>query len=211
MPALPSISETQWRSQRTLGRIVLTVVACGILAFGLIWSGRRTSPPVEVLRSELCSRDGRLYRVGQETVPFTGAMIERYESGSLKSRSIMSDGLLHGVSEGWQANGQLQVREHFKQGKSHGLRTRWHENGAKMSEVMVVEGQLQGTFRRWFDDGKLAEQMDLKEGKPDGWARSFYPSGFLKAQARLKDGELAEQKFWNDGERNNVSVAGITN
>lgn len=211
MPALPSIFETQWRSKRTLGRVVLMVVAGSVLALGLIWSGWRTGPPVEVLRSELRSREGRLYRVGQETVPFTGAMIERYDSGSLKSRSMISQGLLHGVSEGWQANGRLQVREHFKQGTSHGMRTRWHENGAKMSEVMVVEGQLQGTFRRWFDDGKLAEQMDLKEGKPDGWARSFYPSGFLKAQARLKEGELAEQKFWNDGERNSGAATGITN
>jgi len=178
------------------------VAGGGILLLG--WRAavhRWAAPAREVLGSELTLREGRLHRIGETSVPFTGVMVERYPSQSLKSRSMISRGVLHGISEGWHTNGQVQVREHFKNGVSHGLRTKWHENGVKMSEGTVVEGQFEGPFCRWHDNGVLAEEIRLEHGAPEGWSRSYYPSAFLKAQARFKGGEMTEQKFWKDGER----------
>src|SRR5687767_14553517 len=93
----------------------------------------------EVLRRDLIFQAGRLHRPG-ETVAFGGFMTERYESGALKSRSAVAQGVLHGVSEGWYTNGVLQVREHFDHGVSHGLREKWHENGQRLSEAGIVNG-----------------------------------------------------------------------
>jgi antitoxin component YwqK of YwqJK toxin-antitoxin module len=172
---------------------------------------KQNLPALEVPSSNLVLLDGRLYRKSETNVPFTGLMVEKYSPQSLKSRSMISNGVLQGLSEGWHTNGQLQVRESFQKGVSHGLRTKWHENGAKLSEGMVVEGKLQGPFRRWHENGQLAEEMNLKEGAPDGLTRSYYPSGFVKAQARLKGGEVSEQKFWKDGELNEAPVLGAKN
>jgi len=191
--------------------VVMGVLAGGLLALLALLFWWRAAPAPEVLRAELRPQAGRLYRAGREQVAFTGWMIERYESGVLKSRSRIVEGLLEGVSEGWHPNGQMQVREHFQAGVSHGLRTKWHENGVKQSEGTVVEGKLQGVFRRWHENGKLAEEMELNGDTPEGLARSFYPSGFLKAQARLKEGQVTEQKFWKDGERHAGSAAEATN
>ena len=173
------------------------------------FSLRRTAP-----RRRRCARncaaEGRLYRAGEEKVPFTGWMIEQYESGLLKSRSGIVEGLLQGVSEGWHTNGQMQVREHFKRGV-----LRAADQVARQRRQAVRGdgggGQTPGHFRRWHENGKLAEEMELKRDTPDGLARSFYPSGFLKAQARVKEGQRTEHKSWKDGGRHAASAAEAAN
>ena len=173
-------------------------LAAGLVCFHLL---RPRSPSAlrEADRDDLVLGDGRLYRKG-ESAPFTGALVERYPSGILKSRSLLLGGLLDGISEGWHTNGQIQVREYFKRGVSHGLRTKWYEQGALMSETMIRDGEHHGTFRRWHENGQLAETVEMKQGHPDGISSAYYPSGFLKARAHLNNGKVIEQKFWNDGE-----------
>lgn len=151
-------------------------------------------------------RDGVWYRTGQAT-PFSGVIVDHYESGARKWRCEVVQGLVHGVTEGWFTNGQLQVTEHFSAGVSSGLRTKWHPNGRKLSEVMIVHGKLEGTFRRWTEDGKLSEEIEMRNGTPDGLSRAFYPSGYLKAQARLRNGKVLEQNSWEDGQQMTASVA----
>src|SRR3954464_15506024 len=79
---------------------------------------RKAVEVLEVPRGGLELREGRFYQTGQ-TNPFTGLSYESYADGSLLSRSVISNGLLNGVSESWYTNGQRQVREHFKDGISH--------------------------------------------------------------------------------------------
>jgi antitoxin component YwqK of YwqJK toxin-antitoxin module len=197
--AAPLVSALRGRGFSLL-RVMLVCVLGGALA-GLLWLSLRARKPTleEVPRERLTLREGR-WCVGENHTPFTGFLVERYESGLVKSRSSVREGLLEGWSEGWYTNGQKQVTECFHAGVSHGLRTKWHANGRKLSAVLIVEGRLDGTFRRWNEDGTLAEEIAMKAGQPDGISRAYYPSGFLKAEARLRDGKLLEQKHWKEGE-----------
>jgi antitoxin component YwqK of YwqJK toxin-antitoxin module len=160
------------------------------------------STDVALARTNLVLMDGRLWVSGQKN-PFTGLMIEYAANGSLRSRSAISNGLPHGLSEGWHTNGQLQVSEHFREGVSQGLRTKWYASGAKQSEANIAEGKLNGTFRRWHENGALAEQVELVDGQPAGISLSYFPSGSLKARVVLKSGRPVEREFWKDGERRN--------
>lgn len=155
--------------------------------------------PVAISRTNLVLVAGRLCMVGQ-TNAFAGIMIEHPAGGSLRSRSSVTNGLLHGISEGWHTNGQLQVTENFKEGVSHGLRTKWYSNGVKLSEGRIVDGKFHGTFRRWSESGALAEQIEFVDGQPDGLALAYFESGFLKTRADMKDGKVIEQASWKDGE-----------
>jgi len=96
-------------------RLILAALALAIL--GAVWPKRaprhESEGPREVLRSELILRAGHLCRAGDSNA-FSGLMIERYSDGALRSRSMICEGLLHGVSEGWFTNRQLQVTEYFK-------------------------------------------------------------------------------------------------
>jgi antitoxin component YwqK of YwqJK toxin-antitoxin module len=172
-----------------------------LVALALWLRTPRTAPaagPVEVPRAALEVRNGRIYRPG-ETAPFTGVMVEFYPDGARLSRSVVVEGHLHGLSEGWHPDGQLQVREHFVHGLSHGERVKWHANGATQSLAVIVEGQLHGPFRRWHENGALAEELTMNRSQPDGLARAFYPSGHLKSRVRLENGRVVEQQFWPEG------------
>ncbi|MCI0535297.1 MAG: toxin-antitoxin system YwqK family antitoxin [Verrucomicrobiales bacterium] len=189
---------------------LVTGILAGIAFVGLLaivgpQPAHRPVRPVEVPRSDLALRDGRLYRTGGSNA-FTGLMIEHAADGSLRSRSSVSNGLLHGISEGWHTNGQLQVTEHFKAGVSHGLRTKWHPNGVKLSEGTIVDGKFHGTFRRWYDTGSFAEQLEFPNGKPEGISFAYFATGFLKAKATLRNGVILEHQTWKDGEVWGASV-----
>ena len=185
--------------------ISATIVA--VLVLGAIVLSRRT-PPKPALREvparELTLRDGRSYWK-DESVPFTGIIKEAYPEGKPKSRSVLSNGLMHGVSEGWYTNGVLQVREHFVEGVSHGLREKFFTDGLKMSETTIKEGKIEGTFKRWHENGRIREEVEMRGGNPNGTSVAYYPSGSLKARARLEDGKVIEQKFWKDGEADEVA------
>lgn len=189
-----------------IGLCIAVLAAIAIFSF----LQRKKPAPValpERFSSELALRDGRLY-VTNQTVPFTGLLVEHYADGALKSRSTVMDGRLNGVSEGWHTNGQMQVREFFTNGVSHGFREKWYPNGGKLSEGEIISGKHEGIFRRWHENGKLAEEVSMRNGEPEGLSSSFYPSGYLKTQVTMRDGKAVEQKSWKDGD---VLLAGTTN
>lgn len=171
------------------------------LCAALLAGCSRPEPPVapEVPRSSLVLKDGRLFRPAQGE-PFTGTVVEHYSSGRLQSRSVVSNGLLHGLSEGWHTNGVRQVSENFIAGVSEGVRVKWHPSGAKLSEATIVGGKLNGTFRRWHENGRPAEQIELRDDQPHGESLAFYPSGFLKTRVRVERGEVRARETFADGE-----------
>jgi antitoxin component YwqK of YwqJK toxin-antitoxin module len=132
---------------------------------------------------------------------FSGVLFDTYDSGATKSRSVVSNGLLEGLSQGWHTNGQQQIEEHFVAGTSHGLRTKWHANGQKLSEVTIVNGKLGGTFRSWHENGERAEEIELNDGQPNGPSKAWYASGYLKSQVTMSKGTVVTQQFWKDGEQ----------
>jgi len=158
-----------------------------------VWLHFRPAPrPVaptlpELTRQELVLTNGLNFRRG-DTNPFTGFLTEHYASGGLRSRSAISNGLLHGLSQGWRTNGQLQVEEHFATGVSHGLRTRWFADGTKESEATIERGVIVGMFRKWHTNGVLAQEIMMSNGVPHGLSRAFTPDGALRTEARLSNG-----------------------
>ncbi|MBI5800998.1 MAG: toxin-antitoxin system YwqK family antitoxin [Verrucomicrobia bacterium] len=155
--------------------------------------------PPEVPRASLVLKDGRLHRPAQGE-PFTGTVVEYYAPGRLQSRSVISNGLLHGLSEGWHTNGVRQVAENFVGGISEGVRVKWYPGGMKLSEAAITGGKLNGTFRRWHENGKLAEQIELRDDQPHGESSSYFPSGCLKTRVRMERGQPTGTESFMDGE-----------
>jgi len=190
---------------RALLYVALAGAVCATLVLSLRPKQKSPHPLEEALPGTLELSEGRWRRQGGGE-PFTGILCDYYANGSQKSRSVVSNGFLEGISEGWHTNGQKQLTEFYCAGVSHGIRTKWYDSGQKLSEVKVIHGKLEGAFSRYYEDGQLAESIILKNGLPDGRSCSYYPSGFLKAEARLTEGKVIEQKFWKDGEHPETST-----
>ena len=190
-------------------RLAFVVLLPMLAALGCFWFNRQNPRPprvetstavLEVSQTNLVLADGRLRQLGQSN-SFSGFMVEQYPDGRHLSRSAITNGLLHGFSQGWYTNGQLQVTEQFKEGVSHGLRTKWYSSGAKQSEANIVDGKLNGPFRKWHENGTLSEELEFAAGQPEGISLAYFPSSYLKARVVTKQGKLVEQEFWKDGEK----------
>ncbi len=183
-------------------RMVCHTFAGLLLVGAAVFTGcSRTEPaaPPEVPRAALVLKEGRLYRPAQ-SAPFTGTVVEHYSPGRLQSRSVISNGLLHGLSEGWHTNGVRQVTENFVGGVSEGVRVKWYPSGAKQSEAAIAGGKLNGTFRRWHENGRLAEQIELRDDQPHGESLAYHPGGSLRTRVRLERGQVVATETFKEGE-----------
>src|SRR4051812_36454195 len=121
---LPAEENQQRTSVRKIALGCLCIAA--MLAAALLILGRNARKPlIEVERTALISKQGKLYLKNSD-LSFSGVMLDHYPTGQIQSRSILVAGVLDGLSQGYYTNGQLQVEEHFKAGTSHGLRTKWY-------------------------------------------------------------------------------------
>jgi antitoxin component YwqK of YwqJK toxin-antitoxin module len=161
-----------------------------------------TAPPPEAELTNLIHRAGFWWqKANGRTNLFAGVMVAHYPGGLLMSRSVVSNGQLSGLSEGWFTNRQMQIQEYYRNNVSDGLRKRWYPNGQKMSEATIVRGTIQGTFRRWHINGKPAEEISMRDGRPDGVGRVYYESGCLKEEIELHAGKEVHRTSYKDGER----------
>ena len=177
------------------------VVAVGILFLALVplvVGLRRWQTPgladavVETLgRDRLVLREGRWMKT-DETNAFTGRMVEFYPDGTMQSRSAVSNGLLHGISEGWWTNAVLAVRETFHEGRSHGVRTKWDIEARRISETDIREGRIDGFHREWHTNGQLAVEAAMASGLPSGRSRRWSPDGALVGQWSLSNGVVVK-------------------
>ncbi len=189
-------------------RPLLCWLALAALAAGVVHLSKRAwveaegrpSAPVSVARSQLENRDGRLHRQGAADA-FSGWMTDPFPSGTVRLRSAVLDGQLHGESTAWFTNGVVELREQFQRGLSHGPRLTWHASGQKRSEGFLEAGQQQGVYRQWHENGKLAVEAGFAAGKPHGLSRAWHPDGSLKAEALLNHGEVQVRHVYPDGTR----------
>ncbi len=176
-----------------------SLAALVVLAAAMSWL--RIPRSVEEARMEdLELREGVLLR-RLDGRPFSGKVVSRDPNGPLRSASMVVGGRLHGLSEGWHANGMIQVRETFVAGRSEGVRTKWRHDGSRESEAGIRGGRLHGRFVRWDAEGRPTEEAWFVDGLPAGEARQWHPDGSLKSWCRLEDGKVVESQRWSPGEK----------
>jgi antitoxin component YwqK of YwqJK toxin-antitoxin module len=152
---------------------------------------RELVPAEQVSRNQLVLQQGRLMKTSQ-TNAFTGLMVEFYPDGTLQSRSAVSNGLLHGVSEGWHTNGVLAITEVFVSGTSHGTRTKWDAASNRIAETDIREGEIEGLHREWHTNGKPSMEVTMARGKAQGVARKWSLEGELAGQWVMSNGVVIQ-------------------
>ncbi|MCC5808382.1 MAG: toxin-antitoxin system YwqK family antitoxin [Opitutales bacterium] len=176
------------------------LAAAAVALYFLFISGPQATetPRTERARAELAQVDGRI-AAAESGEAFSGTMVSNYPDGTVRSRSEVVEGRLHGVSEGWHPDGTLETREHFREGVSHGVRERWHPNGQIASRAEIRDGRLHGVFRRWHENGNPAQIIHMQDGVAHGLSLGYFPSGYLQARVELDNGDVVRQEYWEDG------------
>jgi hypothetical protein len=103
--------------------------------------------------------DGLVYREGIE-IPFTGRIIDRFESGEIKMDSSYLEGQPHGMQVRYFDNGKPALEASFDNGKLSGIKSRWWQNGLIREEEYWSEGKYRGR-RLWDESGRLTKEEIL--------------------------------------------------
>ena len=140
-----------------------------VLVISLIFLLVGCSTDIDTLQK----RGDTYYKINSEK-PFSGLMVNKYESGQKKIKGYLTDG------------------------KEDGIWTWWFENGQKSKEIDYFYGKtLDALYKRWYENGQK-EEGTLKDGKLDGFVTEWYENGQKKYETIYKDGKLISKKEWNE-------------
>lgn len=118
----------------------------------------------------------------------TAVIVDYYDSGQLKLRRSVVDGMAEGLWMEWyetgiprfiaewqlgrghgqwmyfHENGQLRARETVEDDIWHGISESWYANGQKRSEGHHRQGQKHGTWNYWNKDGSHQKTEQYTNG-----------------------------------------------
>ena len=172
-----------------------------------------------------CSKDldtlekrGDIYYEINSEEPFSGLIINKYESGQKHTKGYLTNGREDGYwtwwyegspknhirlyldnildnlpylfYDSWENYGQKRKVVDYLDGTKDGLSTEWYENGQLQEEGHYKEGKLEGLWRRYFDNGILSIKGNYKDDKQEGFWKSYYDNGQLYLDRIYKDGKL---------------------
>lgn len=128
-------------------------------------------------------------------------------SGQLKQVEHYKDGLEHGSTTGWYANGVRQFQGEFTLGKRLGEWTSFHRNGALEEVAHYERGYREGSRRRFYDSGRKSLEAQYAHGDPVGLWNAFYDNDSVQpalvasckgdANPQLVAGFLPDGTPWN--------------
>ena len=145
-----------------------------------------------------------------ETKPFSGTNLCKYENGQNKTEGKYKKGNQHGKWTSWYENGQIKfVRSYWSDGRisqelryQDGMDDGWtrysyYDNG-QMKEMNNYKThnffKEEGSQQQWYKDGQKKRSINWKDGEADGRFMWWYPGGQLRTVRYWIDGEIQYTK-----------------
>ena len=101
-----------------------------------------------------------------ETDPYTGIYLCKYDNGQKEKEGKYKDGKLIGKLTVWFENGQKESEVNYKNGKLDGNSTWWNKKGQKVRQKEYKNGKLDGKLIEWFQfNGEIKREENYKNGK----------------------------------------------
>jgi len=163
--------------------LVVLVVVAFIFALSCSESGR------EIKAEQLQKRGDDLYYAVNEENPYSGKVVELYESGQKKNEGTFKNGKLHGLTTTWDSHGQKKSEVSFQNGVQSGPYRTWYDNGQQEKEGAYKDGKEDGKWVFWYDNGQKQRECNYQDGVLDGRWVSWYEKGKQEKEGAYKDGK----------------------
>ena len=101
-----------------------------------------------------------------ETNPYTGIYLCKYDNGQKEKEGRYKDGRLIGKWTVWYNNGQKSYEGNYKDGKKIGEWNWWNKKGQKVRQKNYKDGKLDGKLIEWFQfNDEIKREENYKNGK----------------------------------------------
>lgn len=147
-------------------------------------------------RQNMMFRDGLIYEIVTEEIPFKGVVSDRYPNGKKKSEENYINGKREGLYTVWHLNGQKASEQNYINGMEEGVGTAWYETGQKRMEGNFANGKKEGLSTEWYKNGQKRMEGNFVNGKKEGlW--TAYENGQKSMEATFVNGEEVSRKEWD--------------
>ena len=89
-----------------------------------------------------------------------------YQTGEIKERFVIKDGVREGLYQKWYLNGQIGKQSFYKKGVLDGELTVWYPNGVVKASYPISKGMIQGTAKYYDSQGNLSWQV-YEDNRPN--------------------------------------------
>ena len=151
-----------------------------------------------------CSKDldtlekrGDIYYEINSEEPFSGLIINKYESGQKHTKGYLTNGREDGYWTWWyEGSPKNHIRlylDNILDNLPYLFYDSWENYGQKRKVVDYLDGTKDGLSTEWYENGQKKEEGTYKDGKEDGLWTGWYDNGQKK-----QEGTENEWTYWNE-------------
>ena len=151
-----------------------------------------------------CSKDldtlekrGDIYYEINSEEPFSGLIINKYESGQKHTKGYLTNGREDGYWTWWyEGSPKNYIRlylDNILDNLPYLFYDSWENYGQKRKVVDYLDGTKDGLSTEWYENGQKKEEGTYKDGKEDGLWTGWYDNGQKK-----QEGTENEWTYWNE-------------
>lgn len=119
-----------------------------------------------------------------------GEYLSYFESGVLKEKTQMKDGLIAGDRIIYYENGQVEIKEFYKDSSQiDGVYKAFYPNGTLKLEKTYVNQKIEGILRVYYPDGTLKEHVTFKDNNENGPFEEYYSNGGIHWRGQYLNGD----------------------
>jgi len=175
------------------GLVLLAVgLATSIQAQSAVsWPDDMLTPAfTDTLRADQVAQENGFTTVRATGAPFTGIVVDTYESGAKKLRRSVVEGQPEGLWVEWHESGVPRYMAIWRRGRGEGAWTYFHENGDICERVMVTGDLYDGPVEGWHANGQKAFEGHNRDNQKDGRWRYWNEAGRMTKIEVYRDGTL---------------------
>lgn len=109
------------------------------------------------------------------------------ENGIFSVGGIL-DGMLHGRSVSYYADGKIREIRMYRKNKSVGRQIGYWENGNMKFEFYYLEDKREGSSKQWYERGAPYAFLTFKDDKEEGMQQAWRENGKAYINYEAKDG-----------------------
>ena len=150
----------------------------------------------------LQKRGDTYYEINSEE-PFSGLILNKYESGQKHTKGYLTNGREDGYWTWWyEGSPKNHIRlylDNILDNLPYLFYDSWENYGQKRKVVDYLDGTKDGLSTEWYENGNIEVQRTFKNGELDGLNTQWYENGQKKVQGIFKDGkQVRSPKKWNE-------------
>ena len=144
-------------------------------------------PMTKVLRNDknLYLENG-IYYLSQTT--FSGYIIDSNLSGSVQSIGSYYNGMQHGLTKTFYANGKPRDCRSYRNNIAYGRHFGYWENGNMKFDFTYLNDKREGVQKQWYESGRPYAFLTFKDDKEVGLQKAWRENGKLYINYEVKDG-----------------------